>query len=90
MNSPSTVPRPRSTSNVDVGRLATTAAVRAFMARLADDYRDPLTGEVLASCLAEGTANAFGLFHDDGFTLPRVLYDVALSVARRSGGERSR
>lgn len=64
-------------SNVDLDRLAASEAVKAFMARVADDYTDPRTGEVFSASLAEAAANVFELFEDDGFQIPARLYEVA-------------
>ena len=70
----------RRITSVDVNVLAKTPTVRAFMLRVIDHHRDPLTGHVFASTLADVAAKAFDLHFDDGVTIPRALLEVAAQV----------
>lgn len=60
--------------------LAKDPLVRAFMMRVIDEVRDPLTGDVRALDLARRAAGAFGVDVEGGETVPRALVDVAARV----------
>lgn len=71
---------------VDLDTIAKSLVVKRFMARIASEHEDPLTGEVCATTLAEAAANAFDLYEDDNFTIVAALYEVAAVIA--AGGAR--
>lgn len=68
-------------AGVDLDTIARSIVVKRYMARIASEHADPLTGEVCATTLAEAAANAFDLYEDDNFTIAAALYDVAAEVA---------
>ena len=63
-------------TNVDPNELSKSPLVRAFMVRVIDSLRDPLTGAVFVVSLADRAADAFDLYLDDG-ALPEALIDLA-------------
>ena len=73
-------------TNVDVNNLAHSPLVRAFMLRVLDELRDPLTGNVFPVALAKRAADAFDLHHKDGVTFPRPLIDLATQVVFQERG----
>lgn len=73
-------------TNVDVNILAHSPLVRAFMLRVLDELRDPLTGNVFPVALAKRAADAFDLHHQNGATFPRPLIDLATQVVFQERG----
>lgn len=66
-------------TNVDPNELAKSPLVRAFMLRVIETLRDPLTGAVFVVSLADAAATAFDLYLDDGL-IPHALLDIAAQV----------
>ena len=66
-------------TNVDPNELSKSPLVRAFMFRIVDSLRDPLTGAVFVTSLADRAADAFDLYLSDG-ALPDALLNVAAQV----------
>ena len=64
--------------------LAASDAVRAFMVRELDSFRDPETGEVLTSALADAALNTFGLLMVDD--TGRVRVPAALHIRAKEAG----
>ena len=75
--------QPRKT-NIDIDTLAQSRLVRAFMLRVIDDLRDPLTGHVFAVTLAKAAADAFDLYCDDGKSFANSLIAAAAHVVALS------
>lgn len=67
-------------SNIDIDALARSRLVRAFMLRVIDDLRDPLTGHVFVVSLAKAAADAFDLYAEDGKTFATALTSAAAHV----------
>jgi hypothetical protein len=67
-------------TNVDIEALATSPLVGAYMLRVIDDYRDPLTRHVFAVVLARAAADAFDLYSDDGVAFASVFLAIAADV----------
>lgn len=67
---------------IPLERLARSSPVRRFMLRSVEDHRDPATGEVNATKLAEAAALAFDLYEKDpDRTIPEALFEEAAKLA---------
>jgi hypothetical protein len=70
--------------NADLAAFARSAVVRSFITENIEHHRDPLTGEVSATSLAEAAANTFDLYEDDDYTIPASLFEISAVVAAAS------
>lgn len=55
--------------------------VLKFMRSNAEDFRDPTTGEINATGLAEAAAAQFNIYEDREYTIPEKVFELALRVA---------
>lgn len=58
-----------------------TAKIRKTIKSLTEGHRDPVTGEINHTALAEETAQVLDYYEGDNYTIPEIIFELALEAS---------